>query len=50
MYRLDMTMEENNKQIVIDLEPEQRPDNDAESLVESGFEAEQPETDFDERM
>ena len=45
-----MTMEETSKQIVIDLEPEQGPDIGAEPLTESGFEEEQPETAFDERM
>jgi len=43
-------MKETTKQIVIDPEPEQVLDNGAEPLAESGFEEEQPETDFDERM
>jgi len=45
-----MPMEETTKQIVIDPDPEQGRDNGAEPLAESGFEEEQPETDFDERM
>ncbi len=45
-----MLMEEDINQTVIDPEPEQGLDNGNEPLAESGFEEEQPETDFDERM
>ena len=43
-------MEKPAKQIVADPDPEQGADKGAEPLTESGFEEEQPETDFDERM
>lgn len=43
-------MEKPNKQIVIDLYLQQGPDNGSEPLAGSGFEEEQPEPDFDERI
>ena len=43
-------MEETTKQILIDPEPEQALDKGADPLAESGFEEEQPETGFDERI
>jgi len=43
-------MEKITQQTVIDPEPEQGLDNGTEPLIESGFEEEKTETDFDERM
>lgn len=43
-------MPETTKQLPLDPVPEQRQDNGTEKLFGSGFEDEQPEPDFDERM
>jgi hypothetical protein len=51
LHRLDTTMEDNFNQIpVTDQDTPAEEDNGLDPVLGSGFEEEQPETDFDERI